>query len=73
MGVPVFRYTLAGASHVPLTQKNFIDQLLSCLAAMGIILSDYSGYSFRYGATFALQWGLPSDIIKIQGDWSSNS
>ena len=72
--VPLFRYTLAGASHVPLTQKNFIDRLHSCLAAMGITPSDYSGHSFRHGgATFALQCGLPADLIKIQGDWSSNS
>ena len=52
MGVTVFRYTLAGASHVPLTQKNFIDHLLSCLAAMAITLSDYSGHSFRHGGYF---------------------
>lgn len=33
----------------------------------------YSGHSLRRGnATFALQCGLPVDLIKIQGDWKSN-
>ena len=72
--VPLFRYSLAGASHVPLTQLQFTEKLRSCLRAMGIPTSNYSSHSFRRGgASFGLQCGLTSDLIKLQGDWSSNS
>ena len=34
----------------------------------------YSGHSFRRGgASFALQCGLPIDLIKVHGDWHSNA
>lgn len=72
--VPLFRYTLGGASHVPLTQHRFTDKLRCCLRALGIPSSDYSSHSFRRGgASYGLQCGLTSDLIKLQGDWSSNS
>ena len=72
--VPLFRYSFAGASHIPLTYKQFSDKLHHCLGAIGIQPSDYSGHSFRRGgASYALQCGLPTDLIKLQGDWSSNA
>ena len=34
----------------------------------------YSGHSFRRGgASFALECGLPTEVIKAQGDWTSNA
>lgn len=72
--VPLFRYRLAGADNIPLTHKQFTDKLHSCLSACGIQASKYSGHSFRRGgAIFALQCGLPVNLIKLQGDWSSNA
>ena len=72
--VPLLRYSFAGATHIPLTYKQFMDKLRFCLAAIGIKPSDYSGHSFRRGgASYALQCGLPIDLIKLQGDWSSNA
>ena len=72
--VPLFRYSWGGANHVPLTQKRFTDKLRYCLQGLGIPSSDYSSHSFRRGgASFGLQCGLTSDLIKLQGDWSSNS
>ncbi|MEW8544996.1 MAG: hypothetical protein AB2693_15840, partial [Candidatus Thiodiazotropha sp.] len=72
--VPLFRYRLAGADNIPLTYKQFTAKLNSCLSASGIHASKYSGHSFRRGgATFALQCGLPVNLIKLQGDWSSDA
>lgn len=71
--VPSFRYSWGGANHVPLTQKRFSDKLRCCLRALGIPSSDYSSHGFRTGgASFGLQCGLTSDLIKLQGNWSSN-
>ena len=41
---------------------------------MGLDASQYSGRSFpRGGAQFALQCGLSTELIKLQGDWRSNA
>ena len=43
------------------------------MTALGIPPDRYSGHGLRRGgATFALQCGLPVDLLKIQGDWKSN-
>ena len=34
----------------------------------------YSGHSLRHGgSSFALQCGLPVNLVKLQGDWNSNA
>lgn len=72
--VPLFRYSLEHASNIPMTHQQFSDKLRSCLTTIGFDASKYSGHSFRRGgATFALQCGLPIELIKIQGDWRSNA
>ena len=72
--VPLFRYTWMGASNVPLTQHQFTEKLKTCLTKMGLDASQYSGHSFRRGgAQFALQCGLSTELIKLQGDWRSNA
>lgn len=72
--VPLFRYTWVGANNVPLTQKQFSEKLQMCLGKIGFDPSKYSGHSLRRGgASFALQCGLPIDLIKTQGDWRSNA
>ena len=72
--VPLFRYHLAGALEIPLTQKLFTEKLHKCLTSLGIQPEKYSGHSFRRGgAQFALQCGLPVELIKLQGDWSSSA
>ena len=58
----------------PITHAAFTSYLRQCLKKLGIDPSLYSGHSFRRGGTsFALQCGLPADLIKLQGDWSSNA
>ena len=70
---PLFRYSWLGAS-VPLTQGQFTNKLQSCLNLVGRDASKFSGHSFRRGgAMWALQCGLPVDLIKVQGDWRSNA
>ena len=62
-----------GASNIPLTQHQFTEKLKTCLAKMGLDASQYSGHIFhRGGAKFALQCGLSTELIKLQGDWRSN-
>lgn len=71
---PLFRYTWLGAANVPLTQKQFTEKLQACLNRIGLDSSRYSGHSLRRGgAQYALQCGLPVDLIKIQGNWRSNA
>ena len=47
--VPLFRYTLPGASHVPLTQQRFTEKLHCCLRSLSIPPSDYSTHFARAG------------------------
>ena len=59
-----------GSSISPLLQSTFSCKLKEVLHELGLL--GYSGHSFRRGgATHALSCGVPSEIIKAQGDWSS--
>ena len=70
---PLFRYKDQSATSA-LTQSAFTFKLRHCLTALGYPADKFTGHSFRRGgASFALQCGLPSDLIKLQGDWSSNA
>ena len=69
---PLFRYVENGTP-VALTQAKFVSKLRQSLADPGFPADQYSGHSFRRGgAQFALQCGLPVELIKLQGDWNSN-
>lgn len=70
---PLFRYKDQSATSA-LTQSAFTLKLRHCLTALGYPADKFTGHSFRRGgASFALQCGLPTDLIKLQGDWSSNA
>ena len=70
---PLFRYR-QGKNIVVLTQDVFTIKLRECLQELGYQAREFSGHSFRHGgASFGLQCGLPPDLIKLQGDWSSNA
>ena len=48
--------------------------LKSHLVSMGYDPKLYSGHSFRRGAaTWALQVGIPTEVIQVLGDWKSES
>ena len=70
---PLFRY-IENGTPVALTQAKFVSKLRQSLADLGFPADQYSGHSFRRGgAQFALQCGLPVELIKLQGDWNSNA
>ena len=57
-----------------LSQSMFSKKLSKVLNSIGIQSSRYSGHSFRRGgASWALQCGFPSDIIRMMGDWKSDA
>ena len=59
---------------VPLSGNLFNQKLLQLLARLNLDPSLYSGHSFRRGgASFALECGLPTEVIQAQGDWASNA
>ena len=57
-----------------LTYKTFMVILKSILLELGLNPHDYGTHSFRRGgASFALEAGVPLDVISIMGDWKSDS
>ena len=70
---PLFSYPLPKGGYSFLTHNSFSRLLRLTLSSCGISPSDYSGHSFRRGgASFAFSLGVPSELIKAQGDWSSD-
>lgn len=70
---PLFRFK-NGSEVTVLTQSIFTAKLRACLSDLGYPACKFSGHSFRRGgASFGLQCGLPTDLIKLQGDWNSNA
>ena len=58
----------------PLTHDTFVTNLCQCLSKLGLNPALYSGHSLRRGgASFAMQCGVPSEWIKLQGDWASDA
>ena len=58
----------------PMTHPCFVSHLRISLSKLGFNASQYSGHSFRRGgASFALQCGIPTEWIKLQGDWTSDA
>ena len=71
--LPLFSYP-SRQGFQPITYSMFITHLRLCLRKLGLNPSLYSGHSFRRGgASFALQCGIPTEWIKLQGDWSSDA
>ena len=71
--VPFFCYK-ENSSCLPLTQVSFTKRLHEVLQSLGFSPDKYSNHSFRRGgASFALNCGLPVDLIKLQGYWKSNA
>ena len=71
--MPLFSYS-RNKNFVCLTYSSFVKALKQVLSACGYDYSKYSGHSFRRGgATFAFSCGIPSEYIKIHGDWKSSA
>ena len=58
-----------------LTYRNFQDKLRTTLRSVGIPNTEgYSSHSFRRGGTtFSFLCGIPTEIIKLLGNWRSNA
>ncbi|CAC5383089.1 unnamed protein product [Mytilus coruscus] len=70
---PVFLYLVRGKV-TPLTYTAFVKMLKQNLSRLGYDSSKYSGNSFRRGgASFALECGVPADLIQSQGGCKSNA
>jgi hypothetical protein len=70
---PAFLFQSKGKT-LPLTYKNFLTRLQHSLSQLGFDCSQYSGHSFRRGgASFALECGVPAELIQAQGDWKSDA
>lgn len=70
---PVF-VTFGKDGFVPLTANTFVAKLKQLLSAVGVSPSQYAGHSLRRGgASWALQVGIPKEIIMIMGDWKSDA
>ena len=71
---PVF--LLPGPSGVvPLTKPSFVSQFRTCLSHIGVPHANrYRGHSFRRGAaSWAFSYSVPGELIRLYGDWSSDS
>ena len=72
---PAFLYK-NGTKVIPLTYSVFLSKLKRFLSVLGINNTLYSGHSFRWGgrgASFALECGVPSELIRSHGDWKSDT
>lgn len=70
---PLFQFCEEGVVST-LTYNKFLGQLKEQLRVVGIDPSQYAGHSFRRGgATLALSSNIPSELVKLQGDWASSA
>ena len=59
---------------VPISPELFVKILRGLLTHLGLAAHEFSGHSFRRGsASWAIQQGIPGEIIKILGDWKSDA
>lgn len=71
---PLFVYGDSKGRLIPLTYYKFQTLFRALVQASGRDPSLYSSHSFRRGgATHALKLGLPSELIKTQGNWRSDA
>ena len=58
----------------PVTYAHFSSFLTKVLKSIGLHSTNYSPHSFRRGSvTFGFESSVPSELIKVQGDWHSDS
>ena len=59
---------------VPLSPAAFTTKLRALLPVCGVCPDHFATHSFRRGgASWALQCGLPPDVVRMLGDWKSDS
>jgi hypothetical protein len=72
LGSALFTHHRADGTRVPLTKRVFLERVNTVWAAHG--LARITGHSFRIGgATELLCRGVPPEVVKMAGRWSSDS
>ena len=57
----------------PLLYATLVEKLKGLVSAIGLDPENVSGHSLRRGgASYAFHCGVPSEVIKAQGDWQSD-
>ncbi len=57
----------------PMPYNVLVNTLKGWVRKMGMDPNDVSGHSLRRGgATYAMHCGVPTEVIKAQGDWASD-
>ena len=58
----------------PITYRNFASFLSKVITMLDLDSQSFSPHSFRRGgASFAFECNVPAELIKFQGDWSSDA
>ena len=58
----------------PITYAQFQKFIKAAVASVGLDPNDFSSHSFRRGrANWAFSANVPSELIKVQGDWASQA
>lgn len=71
---PAFVLPRGTHGFVPFTPTDFVSRLRSLLARLGQCPGHFAAHSFRRGgASWALQCGMPPDIVRVLGDWRSDT
>jgi hypothetical protein len=71
---PAFVFISKAGKHLPLSYPQYQSTLKTLISKIGKNPKNYSSHSFRRGgASYAFQANLPSEIIKLMGDWSSDA
>ena len=68
-----WRDSFYGSNRV-FTYRDFMLSLQTFLSSFGLVSSQYGSHLFRRGgASFALEAGIPLDVIAVMGDWNSDA
>ena len=71
---PLFTYTTISHQHDCIAASSLNNSIKHLASLVSLNPQDFSGHSLRRGgATFAFQCGIPSELIKVQGDWRSDA
>ena len=58
----------------PVSYKLFQKFIKSCISSVGLNPNNFSSHCFRRGgANLAFRANVPSELIKVQGDWASQA
>jgi hypothetical protein len=72
LGSALFTHHRVDGSRIPLTKRVFLERVNTVWAAHG--LTRITGHSFRIGGTTELlRRGVPPEVVKMAGRWSSDS